>query len=133
MLVLRYSDSDRQYSWFIRSLTSDGHFFGDLTDKKNLQQRNFRGMISNGDFSRIENNLQVLTSSSDQNSTYQSQLPFRFSFGMGLNDLRLRLCAETFDLIPDTWKEILEIIEPSLSRGLDCSVNDTWIAALRYQ
>jgi len=133
MLVLRYSDSERKYSWFIRSLTKDGHFFGDLTDKNTFQQRNFHGMISNLAFSRIENNLRVLTNNPKGNSTCQSQKPFRFSFGNSLNDLTLRLHAEQFDLLPHTLKDIIATVEPSLCNGLDYAVGDTWIAPLRFQ
>jgi len=133
MLVLRYSDSELGYSWFIRSLKSDGAFFGDITDKKRFQQRNFQGCFASDSFVSLETNLNDIDPTLETPRKDDSNALFRFCIGYALNDAQVKVSAESFHSLPEPLVRAIEIIEPRIFDGLILRADDQWIVPLRFR
>lgn len=132
MLTLRYSDSELGYSWFVRSVSSVGSFFGDITDKACFQQRNFRGSMS---LAMVDKLRSLVVNFKDDDESVQadfSTAAFRFSCGGGANEVYFKLSARTLSELPRELVELLEELEPILRSALILPEGDLWNPTFRF-
>jgi len=132
MLTLRYSDSELGYSWFVRSISSTGSFFGDITDKVRFEQRIFRGTIS---LAMLDKLSSLIVQLKDDCKDVQAGLlrgAFHFSCGSGADELYFKLSASTLSELPGELVEILAELEPVISSALILPRGDPWVPALRF-
>ena len=132
MLTLRYSDSELGYSWFVRSVSSAGSFFGDITDKVCLQQRNFRGSMSLAMVDRLSSLVVKLKNDDKSVQAGFSREAFRFSCGGGANEVYFKLSARTLSELPREVVGLLEELEPILRSALILPEGGPWSLAFRF-